>query len=64
MWTVYSDNNLLYHPQLDEYKILDPALALELNKTGSFNFAIYPKHIHYADINKLQSVITVYKDDE
>ena len=64
MWTVYSDNNLLYHPQLDEYKILDPALALELNKTGSFNFAIYPQHIHYADINKLKSIITVYKDDE
>ena len=63
MYKVYCDGLLLYHSKLDNLKIFSPALDLELNKTGSFDFIIYSDHPRYALINKLKSIITVYQDD-
>lgn len=64
MWKVYCDNYLLYHGELEDYKILNPSLSLELNKTGSFTFTIYSNHPNYSRLNKLKSIITVYQDNE
>ena len=63
MYKVYCDNYLLYHSKLENLKIFNPSLELELNKTGSFDFAIYPEHPYYGFIKKLKSIITVYQDD-
>ena len=38
-------------------------MELELNKTGSFNFTIYPDHPYFGLVNKMKSIITVYQDD-
>ena len=63
MYRVYCDGLLLYHSKLESLKIVNPSLELEVNKTGSFTFAVYPDHPYYGLIRKLKSIITVYQDD-
>ena len=63
MYKVYCDNLLLYHSKLESLKIFDPSVELELNKTGSFEFTIYPDHPYSGLIKKLKSIITVFQDD-
>lgn len=63
MYRVYCDSVLLYHSKLESLKIFDASVDLELNKTGSFQFTVYPDHPHYSLIKKLKSIITVYQDD-
>ena len=63
MYKVYCDGFLLYHTKLENLQIFNPSLELELNKTGSFEFTIYPDHSYYGLIKKLKSIITVFQDD-
>lgn len=63
MYRVYADDQLIYHSKLDGMRIFSPTLEIELNKTGSFLFALYPDHPRYSQIAKLKSIITVYRDD-
>lgn len=63
MYRVYCDGLLIYHSKLESLKIINPSLELEVNKTGSFSFAVYPDHPYYGLIRKLKSIITVYQDD-
>lgn len=63
MYRVYCDNQLIYHSKLESMPIFSPYLELEVNKTGSFEFTIYPDHPRYDLIKKLKSIITVYQDD-
>jgi hypothetical protein len=44
--------------------LLGPKVALELNKTGNFDFSILPRHPNVDVINKLKSKIEVYEDSE
>ena len=62
MYTVYCDGFILYDPRMEELTILSPSLSLELNKTGSFSFSIYPDHPYYSQIEQLKSIIQVKKD--
>lgn len=63
MYKVYSDDYLLYNPEIESLKIFSPKLELELNKTGSFDFLIYPEHPYFDKLEKLNSIIKVYQDD-
>ena len=63
MYRVYCDGLTLYNDQLENLKILNPAVELEENKTGSFSFGLLPDHPHYGLIRKMKSIITVYQDD-
>ena len=63
MYRVYCDGLLLYHTKLENLKIFNASVDLEINKTGSFIFGIYPDHPYYGLIKKLKSVITVFQDD-
>lgn len=63
-YKVYSDNYLIYDTRIPDLSLASPVLSLELNKTGSFNFTIYPSHPHFARLQKLKSIIKVYHDDE
>ena len=47
---------------IDEYKILNPQIETELNKSGNFTFEVYPYHPYYNRFRKLQGIIKVYKD--
>ena len=62
MYQVYCDGQLLHDPRLQDYQLLSPSLSLELNKTGTFTFTMYPDHPGYGVISKLKSIITVEKD--
>lgn len=63
MYRVYCDGSLLYHSKLESLKIFSPSVELEENKTGSFDFTIYPDHPYFSRIQKLKSIITVFQDD-
>ena len=63
MYKVYCDNYLLYDTQLEDLKIINAKLDLELNKTGTFSFKIYPEHPFYNKLQKLKSIIQVYQDN-
>lgn len=63
MYRVLCDSLTLFNDRLENLKIFNPSLELELNKTGSFLFTVYPDHPHYNLIHKMKSIITVYQDD-
>lgn len=63
MYRVYCDGLLLYHTKLENLKIFDPSVELELNKTGSFDFTIYPSHPYFGLVKKMKSIITIFQDD-
>ena len=63
MYKVYCDENLIYDTRISDLNIVNPSLNLELNKTGSFTFTIYPSHPYFNQLNKLKSMIKVYQDD-
>lgn len=63
MYRVYCDGLPIYNDKLEGLKIFSPSLDLELNKTGSFSFTLYPDHPYYGSIQKLNSIITVYQEN-
>lgn len=63
MYQVYCDEALIYDTRIESLKLVNPKLDLELNKTGSFTFTIYPSHPHYGQLRKLKSIIRVYSND-
>lgn len=62
MYQVYCDGQLIHDPRLQGYQLVSPSLSLELNKTGTFTFTLYPDHPGYGVISKLKSIIEVKKD--
>ena len=63
MYKVYCDSFLLYDDQLEEYKIFNPKVELELNQIGSFEFTIYNDHPSFDRLQRLKSIIQVFQDD-
>ena len=66
MYTIYSDDNLIYNPQLAEegYAVLNPKVTVELNKAGSAEFTLPPNNPMYDGMQKLKSVIRVLDGTE
>lgn len=63
MYRVYCDGLPLYSSKLDGLKIFSPSVELEVNKTGSFVFTLYPSHPYYGMVRKMKSMVTVYQGD-
>ena len=63
MYKCYLDGEVLYTPELDEYKLVAANLSMELNKTGSFKFTVYSDNPRYEFIRKRTSIVTVYNED-
>lgn len=61
MYKVYCDNFLLYSTEYETLKIFNAVVELELNKTGTFIFTLYPSHPYYDKPKKMKSIITVYQ---
>lgn len=64
MYKILCDENVLHDGRFDDYQIIDPKLSLELNKTGLLSFSIDPSHPMYTAIEKFNSEIEVYNDDD
>ena len=62
MWQVYGSGTTLHDSTLEDYRLTKASLDLELGKTGSFDFIIYPNHPGFANIVPLKSIITVAKN--
>lgn len=63
MYQVKCDGQLLYDPRVDDLQLFNPVVTLEVNKTGGFDFTIYPSHPLYNQIKRLKSSIEVYQDN-
>ena len=63
IYKVYCDGYLLYHTRMGSLTIFNPSLELELNRTGSFSFMVHADHPYYSMIQRMKSIITVYRDD-
>ena len=62
MYQVFIDGAKAYDPA-NGLVLIDPTLNLELNKTGSFEFTIYPDHQQFNLIKKHKSIVTVYDEN-
>lgn len=62
MYRIYCDGELIYHPNLPEYSILDGQLTLELNTSGSLTFTLPRSNPSYGRIQLMKSIITLYED--
>ena len=62
MYQIYADNNLIYDSRYEEYVIAKGQISLEVNKSGSFVFILYRDHPYYDRIQKLSTIIAVYRD--
>ncbi|MBR0575677.1 phage tail protein [Proteiniclasticum sp. BAD-10] len=62
MYTIKLDNQILWDPRVEELKIEEPKVKLEVNKAGTLAFRILPRHPLYNQIKKLKSVVEVYQD--
>lgn len=63
MYKIFCDDTLIYDSTLDDYVISKGQITKELNKSGKFIFTIYSSHPHYDRLQKMKSIITVYKAD-
>ena len=61
MYKIFADDTLIYDSTIEDYKIGKGSISLEVNKSGSFTFSLYPDHFYYDQFVKLKTVITVYK---
>lgn len=64
MYKIFCDSTLIYDSTLDDYVISKGQITKELNKSGSFTFTIYSNHPYYNLVQKMKSVITVFKGEE
>lgn len=62
-YRVWCDDHLIFDSALDSYKIVNPKIELELNKTGSFDFTIYPNNPNFDRLKKMKSIIKVFQND-
>lgn len=64
MYQIYADETLIYDSTLDDYTITKGQITKEVNKSGSFVFTIYQDHPYYDKLQKLKTIITVYKNEK
>ena len=64
MYKIYADDTLIYDSTLEDYKINKGIVNLEVNKSGSFVFSVYPDHFFYDSFIRLKTVIRVHKDNK
>lgn len=64
MYMIKYKDLTLYNPSKKGTFLGNPTLNLELNKAGSLSFVMYPTHKLYDIIEKMASIITVYRDDK
>lgn len=64
MYKILADKTLIYDSTIEDYKIVKGSITLEINKSGSFTFSVYPDHFFYDKFIRLKTVITVFKSNK
>ena len=62
IYTMYTNSDLLYDPKFPAYTVIDPILDLSVNEPGLLSFSVPDGHPCAARIQKLVSVVKVYRD--
>lgn len=62
MFQIFADGQTIFDSRYEEYVISQGKLDLEVNKSGSFVFGLYSDHPYFNRIEKLSTIITVYRD--
>lgn len=62
MYQIFADGTLIYDSRYEEYVITKGQISKEVNKSGSFVFTIYQDNPYYNQLEKLKTIITVYRD--
>lgn len=63
VYKLYCDNNLLYHSNIENLKIQNASVELELNKAASFDFELQQDHPYYSRVEQMKSILRLYQDD-
>ena len=63
MYKVTCDGKTLHNDNLQNLKITNGELTLELGKTGAFEFAIHPYHPYYDRVKPVISIIEVFRNE-
>lgn len=53
---------ILHDSRSNSLRVIEPKCDLELNKTGTLTFKMYPSHKYFNSIKKLHSEISFYQD--
>lgn len=61
MYQITVDDNILYDLRVEDRKVINPKLSVELNKSGTLTFTVPPTNP--TKINLLKSIIRVFKND-
>lgn len=62
MYKVYCNGKQIHNSGMESLLVHKATVELELGKTGSFNFTIYPNHPYYEEVVVMLSLITVERD--
>lgn len=63
MYKILADDQVIYDSSLEDFVITKGSITKEVNKAGSFTFTILPEHPYYNRLDRLKTIITVYKDN-
>ncbi len=64
MFEIYADTELLYNSAYPDRVLTKGELELEVNRSGSFTFQLYPDHPMYNTLTELKTTITAYRDGD
>lgn len=62
MYQIYADDDLIFDSTLDDLVIGSGSVSLHVNEAGTFTFSLFQNHPYYDRIEKLKTIITVYKN--
>ena len=63
MYKVTCDGKTLHRNDLQNLKVINGHLSLELGKTGAFEFVIYPNHPYYDSVKPVISIVEVFRNE-
>lgn len=64
MYTIFADEQLIYTPNVEELILYHISLNLEDNTAGTLTFSVISAHPYFTYLEKLKTIISVYRDDK
>lgn len=64
MYKIYADDTLIYDSTFEDYRIGKGQITIELNKSGSCVFSVYPDHVYFDKFVRMKTIITVFKSEK
>ena len=65
-YKIYADNELIFASDWNDpdYQLISPTIKMEVNKAGSAEFTILPRHPFYNSLEWMKTRVKVTRDDE